>query len=150
MKQHQDSTRHLPREFQMPSIHSKFPTKELNVEYEGCVGVHDHWVKHRHEFPEYGSARDYLKGVIEFCSATSTQRFYYRRKGRPGIGYFHRGTGTFAATSVNGETIFTYFRPGPGRIDSVVRAWRMPENETGQRTMPPGVTPRHATPIRKP
>ena len=145
-----ESTRHLPREFRMPTNHSRFPEKQQQVAYEGRIGLHDHWVEHGHEFPEYRNARAYLAGAIDFCRAEATRRFYYRRLGRPGIGYYNRDTGTYAATSVDGEVIFTYFRPGPQRIEAELRRWRMPENEGGQRTMPPNTTPRHSTPVRRP
>ncbi len=144
------STRHLPREFRMPTNLSRFPVKQQHVTYEGRIGLHDHWVGHAREFPEYRNARDYLCGAIEFCRSGTTHRFYYRRYGRPHIGYFNRETGTYAATSVDGETSLTYFRPGPQNIDAEVRRWRMPENENHQRTMPPGITPKHSTPLRQP
>ena len=144
-----ESTRHLPREFRMPTKHSRFPEKQQHVPYEGRIGLHDHWVEHGHEFPEYQSARAYFSGAIEFCGSDTTRRFYYRRYGRPGIGYFNRETGTYAATSVDGEIIFTHFRPGPQRIDAELRRWRMPENEGSQRAMPSDTTPRHSTPLRR-
>jgi hypothetical protein len=149
-RHHAESTRHLPQGFQMPTRHSRFPEKQQQATYGGCIGLHEHWVKHGHEFPEYRNARSYFNGVVEFCGSNTTRRFYYRRYGRPGIGYFNRETGTYAATSVDGETIFTYFRPGPANIDAELRRWRMPENEGNQRTMPPDTTPRHSTPLRQP
>src|SRR4051812_21648442 len=107
-----ESTRHLPREFRMPTRQSRFPSKQLDGEYEGRVGVHEHWIAHGHEFTDYGNAREYWAGAIAFCCAPTTRRFYYRRLGRPTIGYYNRETGTYAATSVDGQFIFTYFRPG--------------------------------------
>ena len=133
----------------MPTRQSRFPSKQQDAEYEGRVGLHEHWAEHGHEFPEHNNAREYLAGAIAFCSGETTRRFYYRRYGRPGIGYYDRETGTYAATSVDGQMIFTYFRPGPQRIDATLRAWRMPENEGNAREMPPNTTPRHATPLRR-
>jgi len=112
--------------------------------------LNDHWAGHANEFPEYDNANEYLSGAIEFCCADTTFRFYYRRNGERTIGYFNRETGTFASSSLDGQLIITYFRPGPQRIEAALRSCRMPENEGHPRTMPPDTTPRHSTPFRRP
>src|ERR1700722_7217522 len=112
MSHQPESTRHLPREFRMPTNCSRFPHKQPNESYDGRIGISEHWVAHGREFPEYRNANAYLNGAIEFCRADTARRSYYRRYGQPTIGYYNRETGTFAATSVNGEVIYTYFRPG--------------------------------------
>lgn len=133
----------------MPTRLSRFPERHQHESYEGRVTLNDHWGGHGGEFPEYANANAYLRGAIEFCRAETTRRFIYRRDGRTTIGYVNREAGTFAASSVNGEVIVTYFRPGPQGIDAVLRSCRMPENEGNPRTMPPGTEPRHATPFRQ-
>jgi len=106
----------------------------------GRSGTREHWNEHGHEFPEYSSARQYKEGAIDFCRAPTTRRFYYRHNGRPTIGYYDPATNTFAATSVDGSTIFTYFRPDD--VAAYVRNIR-------QGDVSPTVTPRHSTPVRK-
>jgi len=164
-------TRHLPREFKMPDYNrSSFPstseqigtaeqraagrvrtrgepvgpgevgTKATSVP-AGRTGLRDHWAQHGHEFPEFRSARQYQEGAIDFCRDSSTRRFYYRHQGRPTIGYYNVETNTFAATSVDGETIYTFFRPG-GDIEDFVATIRL-------RGVAPGVTPRHSVPLRQ-
>ena len=163
-------TRHLPREFKMPTPNeSNFPetsaqagtpaqrsqdrvrargervgpeevgTKMTEVP-GGRTGTREHWNEHGEEFPEYSSARQYKEGAIEFCRAPTTRRFYYRHHGRPTIGYYDPATNTFAATSLNGRTIFTYFRPA----DVMVYISNIRRGD-----VPPGTTPRHSTPVRK-
>jgi hypothetical protein len=107
----------------------------------GRTGLRDHWQQHGAEFPEYRNARQYQQGAIDFCRDPATKRFYYRFGGRPTIGYYNEATGTFAATSVDGETIYTYFRPAGGIRDFLTNL-RL-------RGVPPGVTPRHAVPLRQ-
>jgi hypothetical protein len=122
-------------------------TKASNVA-PGRTGLREHWEHHGPEFPEYKNAREYEAGAIDFCRDPSTRRFYYRFRGRPGIGYYNAETGTFASSSVNGKTIFTYMRPGPEGIEGILRASRTPEAPAGQpRQMPPGVLPRDAEPF---
>jgi hypothetical protein len=115
-------------------------TKAMNVP-GGRTGLRDHWLEHGGEFPEYRNARQYEQGAITFCLDSTTKRFYYRYQGRPTIGYYNEATGTFAATSLDGETIYTYFRPEEG-IPAFLRKLRL-------RGVPPGVTPRHAVPLRQ-
>jgi hypothetical protein len=162
-------TRHLPREFEMPRQgRSGFPstseqigtaeqrtagrvrvrgervgsgevgTKATDVP-GGRTGARDHWTEHGREFPEYRNARQYEQGAIDFCRDPATRRFYYRYNGRPTIGYYNASTNTFAATSVDGKTIYTYFRPD--NVEEYVRTIRM-------RGVPEGVTPRHSVPLR--
>jgi Domain of unknown function (DUF4157) len=163
-------TRHLPREFRMPTAkESSFPETSAQVGTpwqrergrvrgrgkrvgkgevgaqttdvpRGRSGTREHWNEHGHEFPEYSSARQYEEGAIDFCRASTTRRFYYRHGGRPTIGYYDTATNTFAATSVDGRTIYTYFRPGD--VLKYVSDIRL-------RGVPPGTTPRHSTPLRQ-
>src|SRR5690349_12252246 len=105
---HVQSTRHLPREFRMPTKCSRFPERHQHEQFEGRVTLIEHWGAHGMEFPEYRNANEYLRGAIEFCCAENTYRFVYRRQ-QTTIGYYNRDTGTFAASSVNGEVIITYF-----------------------------------------
>jgi hypothetical protein len=163
-------TRHLPREFEMPregrsgfgSTSEQIGTAEqreagkVRVRGQtvgegevgtkateipgGRTGTRDHWAQHGHEFPEYRNARQYEQGAIDFCRDPATRRFYYRHYGRPTIGYYNPSTNTFAATSVDGKTIYTYFRPD--NVEQLVRTIRM-------RGVQPGVTPRHSVPLRK-
>jgi hypothetical protein len=163
-------TRHLPRQFEMPrqgrsgfgSTSEQIGTAEQRAagkvrvrgqrvgEEEvgtkatevpgGRTGARDHWAEHGHEFPEYRNARQYEQGAIDFCRDPATRRFYYRHYGRPTIGYYNPSTNTFAATSVDGKTIYTYFRPE--NVEQLVRTIRM-------RGVPAGVTPRHSVPLRR-
>jgi hypothetical protein len=163
-------TRHLPREFEMPRHgRSGFPSTseqigtaeqraagQVRVRGErvgpgevgtkrtevpaGRTGARDHWRQHGHEFPEYRSARQYEQGAIDFCRDPATRRFYYRFDGRPTIGYYNASTNTFAATSVDGQTIYTYFRPED--VEEFVRRIRL-------RGVPKGVSPRHSVPLRR-
>jgi hypothetical protein len=163
-------TRHLPREFKMPTRNgSDFPETSVQVgtsvqRIQGRVrargervgpgevgtkatdvpggrsGTREHWNEHGHEFPEYSSARQYVQGAIDFCRAPTTYRFYYRYSGRPTIGYYDPATNTFAATSVDGRTIYTYFRPDD--VMAYVRNIRTTD-------VPEGTTPRHSTPVRQ-
>ena len=174
-------TRHLPREFRMPTRRSRFPETRTQMgtpaqRQEGLVrprgervgpgevgtqamdvpggrsGLREHWQQHGNEFPEFRNARQYQEGAIEFCRDPSTRRFYYRfgPEGRPTIGYYNMETGTFASTSVDGETIFTFMRPGQQGLPGVLRASRMPHAAEGApRVMPPGATPRHSVPFRR-
>lgn len=135
-----EGSRHLPRDFRMPSKESRFPpmsqqlgtaeqrkagkvrvrgekvgkgeigTKSMEIP-RGRSGVRDHWEFHKKDFPEYRSSREYLKGAIDFCRDPDTHRFYYKNLGKRTIGYYNLKTNTFAATSVDGKTIYTYFRP---------------------------------------
>jgi hypothetical protein len=163
-------TRHLPREFKMPregrsgfgssseQIGTAAQRETGNVRVRGQrvgkgqvgtkatevpggrAGARDHWLQHGHEFPEYRNARQYEKGAIAFCQDAATRRFYYRHYGRPTIGYYNTSTNTFAATSVDGETIYTYFRPD--NVEAYVRTMRM-------RGVAPTQTPRHSVPLRR-
>jgi hypothetical protein len=164
-------TRHLPRGYKLPDYkRSSFPgtseqigtapqraagkvrtrgepvgpgevgTKATSVP-GGRTGLRDHWAEHGHEFPEFRNARQYQQGAIDFCRDSTTRRFYYRYEGRPTVGYYNIETNTFASTSVDGETIYTYFRPDKSVLDYV----------QGIRSgdVPPGVTPRHSVPLRQ-
>jgi hypothetical protein len=107
----------------------------------GRSGTREHWEEHSEEFrSEFSNARAYEKGAIKFCRDPVTRRFYYRRQGRPTIGYYNSTTNKFAATSVDGKTIYTYFRAE--NVEQYVRNIRM----TG---VQPGVTLRHAVPLRQ-
>ncbi len=164
-------TRHLPRGFSMPRRgRTNFPSTRVQMGTpeqraagrvrtrgervrrgevgtqatgvpRGRSGVRDHWREHGREFPEYRNARQYEQGAIDFCRAPTTRRFYYRHEGRPTIGYYNTETNTFAATSVDGTTIYTYFRPQAG-VQAYVQNIRT-------RGVPPGVQPRHSTPVRR-
>ena len=172
-------TRHLPREFHMPAGNrTRFPetkvqmgtaeqraagqvrvrgervakrevgTKAMEVP-AGRSGLGEHWAEHGAEFQEYRNARQYFQGAIDFCRDSTTRRFYYRFGGRPTIGYYNLETGTFASTSVNGSTLFTYMRPGRQGVERILRNARMPEATPGApRSMPPGMQPRHSVPLR--
>jgi hypothetical protein len=104
-------TRHLPREFKMPSqgrtsfssSSEQLGTPEqraagrVRVRGErvgegevgtkamevpkGRSGAREHWEQHGNEFPEYRNARKYEKGAIDFCRDPATRRFYYRHQG---------------------------------------------------------------------
>jgi len=107
----------------------------------GRSGARDHFREHGAEFPEYPNARAYEQGAIDFCRDSSTRRFYYRHQGgRPTIGYYNIETNTFAATSVDGRTIYTHFRPE--NVEKYVRNIR-----TGG--VAPGTLPRHSVPVRR-
>lgn len=111
----------------------------------GRTGPRDHWHEHGQEFPEFRNARQYERGAIDFCQAPTTRRFYYKSSGgRPTIGYYDVKSKGFAATSVDGEKIFTYFRPDD--VETYVRNIRNPP--TIRRRQPP-TNPRHGTPTRR-
>lgn len=166
---YENRTRHLPRDFKMPSQgQSFFPrmnqqlgtaeqrsagqvrargekgkgkieTKSLEVP-EGHSGARDHWKEHGNEFPEYRNSREYVKGAIDFCRDPDTHRFYYKNLGKRTIGYYNSKTNTFAATSVDGKTIYTYFRPE--NVEKYTKNIR-------RRGVKSGEIPRHSTPLRK-
>jgi hypothetical protein len=117
---------------------------------EGRMGLRDHWEEHgRGEFPEYRNAREYEQGAIRFCLDPATRRYYSRYGRRPTIAYYNVETNTFAVTSSDGETIYTYYRP-EGGVEDLIRKTRMPDAAEGvPRTMAPGVKPRHSVPLRQ-
>ena len=168
--------RHLPRGFRMPTQKTSFAStseqmgtaeqrtsgmvtgrgqkrikgsvrsKALRIP-GGRFGSRDHWQQHGHEFQEYNNARQYKQGAVDFCREPDTRRFFYKHHGEPRIGYYNEETNTFASTSIDGATIFTYFRPKD--VVAEVTKMRMPENSEGRkRKYAPGMKGRHSVPTR--
>lgn len=117
--------RHLPRNYKPPEYgRSRFPRtrNQIGIPQQrrsgkvrklpsGRTGRGEHWAEHGREFPKYSNVRQYERNAIKFCRSSKTIKFYYSHYGRPTIGYVNYKTGKFAATSVDGKVIYTFFSP---------------------------------------
>jgi hypothetical protein len=166
-------TRHLPREFKMPTPSgSRFPETSAQVGRVsqrverrvkgrgqrvgpgdvraqtarvpgGRSGTREHWDWHKEEFPEYSSARQYVQGAVDFCRAETTKRFYYRSQGGNPRIGYYDAVSNTFAATSVDGRIIFTYLRPDEGVLRFVSDIRM-------QGVPRGTAPRNSTPLRRP